>query len=140
MRFLFLCCLFLFSMSLFAEKVIWSGTVSASGEPTPDIPLELRGEYIIRSSGVVNVDKWIEGKEKFSNDACYSFGTNGKTEGVVSLQNSLNVPMCTGTYLQDHVYESAPFTADQNRIHFWVYDIDYDDNNGEFDVEIIELN
>jgi len=51
----------------------------------------------------------------------------------------MNFEVCGGKYQSDHVYISQPFVAVQSGIHFWIYDTDYEDNSGEFEVEVIQV-
>lgn len=138
--------LFAFSLLFFsatvssADEVIWSGDVQSDGTPTQPITLTLRENYQIRASGFINLGKWIQASEKLANDSCYEFNKEKELQKIECLKNSQNITVCDGTYHPDHVYQSQPFTAKQNRIHFWVYDTDYDDNHGSFKVEIIHKN
>lgn len=137
-RVLFFCSvLFLYLGNVHADDVIWSGEVKSDGSPTASIPLVLNQSYQIKASKALNLGKWVQNGEELANDACYEFGQSQHQTKVESLKNSQNISVCDGTYHPDHVYQSAPFTAKQNRIHFWVYDTNYDDNNGFFHVEVI---
>jgi len=139
-RTLFFCGLLsLYIGNSYADKVIWSGEVKSDGTPTTAIPLNLRENYKIKVSQFVNLGKWVQKGEKLANDACYEFNKEKPQDKVEFLKNSQNISVCDGTYHPDHIYESTPFAAKQNRLHFWVYDTDYDDNNGAFRVEIIHL-
>lgn len=123
-----------------SEKVIWKGEVQANGQPTNTIKLTLHKKYQIKVSGYLNLGKWIQNKEELANDACYEFSPTSFTTKLEAFQNSHDIPVCDGTYHSDHSYQSKPFIAAQDRIHFWVYDTYYDDNTGAFQVEVIELN
>lgn len=129
--------LFLCIDSVCADQVIWSGEVKSDGTPTNSIPLTLRERYQIQVSKVINVGKWIQAREQLANDACFEFNKEKFTEKVESFKNSQNISVCDGAYHPDHVYRSDPFEAKQNRLHFWVYDTNYDDNHGAFHVEVI---
>ena len=120
----------------YADEVIWRGKVNADGTPTTSIPLELHERYQIKVSESINLGKWNQDGEKLANDAFYMFDKSKSVEKIESLKNSQDVPFDQGTYHPDHVYQSEPFVAKQNRIHFWVSDTNYDDNNGNFHVEI----
>ena len=121
----------------YADEVIWSGDVKSDGSATASIPLILHERYQIKASQFVNLGKWVQAGEKLANDACYEFNKTQSQEKLEFLKNSQNISVCDGSYHPDHAYQSEPFVAKQNRIHFWVYDTDYDDNNGVFHVEII---
>lgn len=125
--------------SIDADQSIWKGTVSADGTPTEPIRLEMHKKYIISVKGFVNLGKWIQGGEKLANDACFEFNPRTSIAKITALENSHKIPVCDGTYHLNHHYQSKPFVAKHNRIHFWVHDAYYDDNSGEFDVEIIEV-
>lgn len=125
--------------SLQASEVVWEGTVHSDGSPSKTISLDLHQKYQLRGSGFVNLGKWVQNREKLANDANYEFNSEGETEKVVSLKNSLDIPLGDGKYHADHIYQSEPFTPKQNKIHFWVYDTDYEDNNGEFKVEVLRI-
>jgi len=132
--------LLLLATHVFAEEVIWSGTVSSDGTPSPAIPLTLHHQYQMEVRGVVNLEKWVQQGEKLANDGCFEFTANGNIlNPLVSLRNSLGIPSCTGDYNPQHSYRSTPFTAASDRLHFWVYDSLYEDNSGDFEVKIIEL-
>lgn len=122
-----------------ASEVVWEGTVHSDGSPSKTISLDLHQKYQLRGSGFVNLGKWVQNREKLANDANYEFNSEGETEKVVSLKNSLDIPLGDGKYHADHIYQSEPFTPKQNKIHFWVYDTDYEDNNGEFKVEVLRI-
>lgn len=123
--------------SVNADEVIWKGEVKSDGAATASIPLKLKQTYQIKASQFINLGKWNQAGEKLANDACYEFNKEKSIEKVESLKNSLDIAICDGTYHKDHVYLSKPFLAKQNRIFFWVYDTDYDDNNDSFYVEVI---
>jgi hypothetical protein len=129
----------LVSLDCQADKIIWSGEVNANGAPTESISLVLQQQYQIKVSGYVNLGKWIQHREKLASDACYEFSQNHPFKKLTSIRNSLDISMCEGPYHPDHVYRSDIFTANQNRIHFWVYDTYYEDNGGSFHVEIINI-
>lgn len=136
--YLFIFCFFIFlSANGFAEKVVWSAHVKADGTPSEVAILDLNQQYIIRASGFVNLGKWMQGGEKLANDACYEFNDKVTQKSIVTLRNSQNVSICDGAYHPDHIYLSNPFIAKQNKIHFWINDVDYDDNSGALQVEII---
>lgn len=129
--------LFTCTGSLAADEVVWQGAISSDGSPSKAIPLTLKETYQIKVSGFINLGKWVQGGKKLANDSCYEFSNEGSTERVSVLENSIDVSVCEGKYHPDHVYISEPFVAKQNRVHFWVSDTDYDDNSGDFQVEII---
>lgn len=131
--------IFLLASSAFAEKVIWKGKVSANGTPSEVISLDMHKQYTIHVHGYVNLGKWVKGGEKLANDACFEFNKTTKVSKAASLENSLYITVCDGLYHLDHVYQSQPFIAKKNRVHFWVNDTYYDDNTGEFEVEVIQL-
>lgn len=145
---IFICCLVttLCSINVYAENTrVWSGQVSSNGTPSESIPLETGKKYQIRASGSVNLNKWRQAGQPLGEDANYSYVASSTSEDVnatkgETLKNSLSIPLGDGTYHPDHIYSSQPFVAKENRIHFWVYDIDYDDNAGSFDVEIYKIN
>lgn len=121
----------------FADEVVWSGDVSSDGSPTNAITLEFDKTYQINASGYINLGKWIQAQKKLANDPCYEFNKEKSTVKLESLKNSLNISVCDGNYHPDHIYQSVPFVAKNNRIHFWIDDTDYDDNSGSFHVEIV---
>lgn len=123
--------------SSYADEVIWSGDIKSDGSATAPITLILHERYQIKASQFVNLGKWVQAGEKLANDACYEFNKETSLEKSEFLRNSQNISLCDGTYHPDHIYQSEPFVAKQNRLHFWVYDTDYDDNNGVFHAEII---
>lgn len=138
-------CFSLFFSVCHAEKVIWSGKVQSDGTPTRAIPLVLHQQYQVKVSGIVNLGKWKQGGKALANDACFEYIPGEKDldnetiSKLVSLRNSNDISICDGKFHPDHKYQSEPFSAKQNKIHFWVYDIDYSDNHGAFDVEIVEV-
>lgn len=123
--------------SLIADEVVWQGTISSDGSPSKAVPLKIKETYQIKVSGFINLGKWVQAGQKLANDACYEFSTEGSKEHVSAFENSIDVSVCDGKYHPDHVYTSEPFVAKQNRVHFWVNDTDYDDNSGDYQVEII---
>jgi hypothetical protein len=136
--FLFFHCLLSIGFcNVYADEVIWKGHIQSDGSATVPIPLVLNEHYRIKVSQVINLGKWVQERENLANDACYEFNKEKHLEKYESLKNSQNISVCDGTYHLDHVYQSAPFVAKQNRLLFWVSDTDYDDNNGAFYVEII---
>lgn len=136
---LFFCAVTFFINAEAAEKIVWSGEVSSNGEPTETITLVNNNRYQIKVQGFVNLGKWIQNREELANDACYEFSPSGKAEKAKALANSADISVCEDKYRTDHNYQSEPFIAKQNRIHFWINDSNYDDNSGAMKVQIIEL-
>lgn len=137
-RSLFFCILLsLWVSQSFADELIWSGDINADGTPSPSIPLTLHQTYQIKVSRFVNLGKWRQNGEELAYDACYEFSRERSHQKFEFLKNSQNISVCDGIYHLDHIYISEPFVAKQNRIHFWVYDTDYENNKGSFHVEII---
>lgn len=129
----------LMSALLNADEVVWTGNVNSDGTPSEAVRLNLKDTYQIKVSGFINLGKWVQQREKLANDACYEFNPEAATEQIISIKNSLDIAVCDGKYHPDHVYISKPFIAQQNRVHFWIFDQDYDDNHGELKVEIIQV-
>lgn len=123
--------------SLSADEVIWRGKVESNGTPTKLITLKTHEEYQIKASGFINLGKWKQAGEALANDACFEFSEKFPPEKFQALKNSNEIDICKGEYHPDHVYVSAPFVAKDNRIFFWVNDLNYDDNSGDFEVEVI---
>jgi hypothetical protein len=134
-RLFFILSLFAFA-NAYSDHIVWSGLVLSDGTPTAPVKLELHKEYFIKASGFVNLGKWVQGGEKLANDACFEFNKEKNTAKVESLKNSNDISVCDGDYNPNHIYQSAVFTAKQDRIHFWVHDTTYEDNSGSFKVEI----
>jgi hypothetical protein len=129
----------MFSQGQTAETILWKGNVNADGTPSTLVTLKLHNKYQIRVSGFVNLGKWIQNKEELANDACYEFNKETPTSKLKSFRNSHEIDVCDGNYHADHSYISKPFVADQDRIHFWIYDNYYDDNHGVLQVEVLDL-
>lgn len=121
----------------FADEVVWKGEVNSDGSPTDTITLEIGKTYQIHASNYINLGKWVQAQNKLANDACFEFNKEKSVTKFESLKNSLSVSVCDGSYHADHNYQSLPFTAKSNRIHFWIDDTDFDDNSGSFKVEIV---
>lgn len=139
-KYFFLCAIsFLISQIAFSDEVVWKGQVSADGTPTKAINLKLDEKYQIIAKGYVNLGKWIEAGQKLGEDPSYEFNAPSGPERLKTLMNSNDIHLDDKKYNPDHIYKSAPFIAKQNKIHFWVHDTDYDNNNGNFDVEIIKI-
>lgn len=134
-----ICLCLLFVAYGYGDTVVWSGKVKSDGTPTQSIKLQLGKKYQIKVSGLVNLGKWWQQGEALANDACYEFNSHVTPHKVDTFKNSLNIPVCTGEYHPDHIYQSNPFLAIQSGIHFWIYDTNYDDNNGNFDVQVIQV-
>lgn len=123
-----------------AATTIWKGDVNADGTPSPIVKLKLGRKYQLLVSGSINLGKWRQQGEALENDACFEFGKNEiPSSHIETFKNSLNVSVCDGEYHPNHVYQSPPFLAAQNGIHFWIYDTNYEDNSGALQVEVIEL-
>lgn len=136
---IYICTFLIFlSTSCQAENILWSGNVEANGNPTEAVGLELFKKYKIRVSGVINLGKWIQNREKLANDACFEFNPEEKTTKIMSIRNSMDISVCNNQYNSNHIYESPVFKAEQNKIHFWIEDSDYDDNSGSFQIQIIK--
>lgn len=136
----YLCsCSFFFCAQMHAENVVWKGDVSSNGSPTHAIPLVMHKRYQIKVNGFVNLGKWVQNGEQLASDACYEYNAEKPTSKQESLKNSMEISVCDGQYHANHQYQSQPFVAEKNRIHFWVEDEDYEDNVGSFQVQIIEL-
>lgn len=132
-------CLGIQNFSL-ADNVVWSGTVNSDGNPTKAIPLETGKQYQIKGSGVVKLGNWKKNGEELSSDPCFLFGSDPESVTKTNaLRNSAEIEICDGKYRLNHVYTSFPFTATQERIHFWIHDSIYNDNTGTFAVEIVEI-
>lgn len=132
---------FLFFNNCTADSIIWNGEVKADGSPTKPIKLILGETYIIKTKGVVNLGKWWIQGVPLASDACYEF--NEKLPDPIkhtTLKNSLEISVCTEAFNKEHIYESKPFKAAQSLVHFWINDIDYDDNNGSLLVQIVHIN
>lgn len=138
---LFTTLLTLFFAHCHADKVVWKGDVDADGTPTDAIRLEIRKRHQIKVSGFVNLGKWKQGGKSLANDACYEFSEEGNSPvKAETLKNSHDVTVCSDKkYHPDHIYQSEPFVAKQDRIHFWIYDTLYDDNSGSLQVEITQV-
>jgi len=127
------------ALNSYTDETVWKGSVDSNGVPTKPIKLELHKQYEIKVSGFINLGKWVQAGEKLANDACYEFSDDKRhMEKFESIKNSQGISVCEGQYNDDHVYTSKPFVAKQNRIFFWVNDTNYDDNNGLYEVEIIQ--
>lgn len=137
--YLILCCVCFSFCQSFADEVIWKGKVHSDGTPTAQINLTLHQKYQIKASGYINLGKWMQAGEKLANDPCFEFNEKLAPEKIESLKNSQNIVICTGKYQPDHTYLSETFEAKQNRLFFWIFDTDYEDNNGEFEVEVIHI-
>ncbi|MCE2983941.1 MAG: hypothetical protein LW832_10310 [Parachlamydia sp.] len=138
MRLLILFAFLSFTGHAQADKTVWMGEIQANGAPSELVTLELNQDYKIKVSGFMNLGKWIQKREKLANDACYEFSAEKEIQKIEAIKNSLDINVCDGTFHADHIYESKPFTAKKNRLHFWVNDHDYDDNSGSFHVELIQ--
>lgn len=137
-------CFSLSSVS-YAADAIWSKQLNSNGTPSEIVKLNLGDTYKLKVSGTMNLGKWRTNKQPLENDACYeffadpAFQNDMKPKKIDAFKNSLNIIVCDGEYHPNHIYESKPFVATQNGIHFWVEDIDYEDNSGALDVEIIQV-
>ncbi len=125
--------------NIFANSVVWRGEANANGNPTTNVPLIIGKKYQIRVSGTINLGKWWQDGKPLIEDACYEYNEKVTPFKLDSIQNSLKVSLVNDKFNSNHVYESNPFTATQNRIHFWVHDTSYDDNTGSFLVEILDV-
>ena len=125
--------------SSYADTVVWSGEVQASGYPTSLINLTLGKKYQIKVSGSVNLGKWWQAGKPLADDACFEYNDETVPTSVSTFRNSMQISVSDGAYHEDHSYLSQPFIAEQNGIHFWIYDTDYSDNSGALNVKIIEL-
>ncbi len=121
-----------------AEQVIWEGEVNSDGTPTTSVKLTLGHEYFIKVSGVMNLKKWWKQGKPLEEDACFEFNAEQTPMKLLSFKNSININVCDGTYHPDHIYTSKPFIAAQSGVHFWIYDSDYEDNNGTLFVQVID--
>ena len=140
MKGIFCAALLLFGASCFAESTVWEGEVNSNGIPSELIKLTLGKKYNIKVSGTVNTEKWHQGNVPLGEDACFDFGDHLHPVPNELIKNSMGLDFCQdGLYHEDHVYESRPFVAKQNGIHFWVNDFDYSDNTGAFKLQVIEL-
>jgi len=134
---LFFCTSF-FSQVL-ADTVVWSGDVDSNGTPTALIPLTLGKQYQVKASGTLNLGKWWQAGKPLEEDAFYEYNNSIDPIKLETLKNSFNLSLNNNGFHPDHVYLSKPFTAAQNGVHFWISDIDYGDNTGKLQVQIIEL-
>lgn len=128
--------------SAYCDQVVWSGKVSSDGSPSKSITLDIGKQYQIKSSGIITLGNWKKNGEELVSDTCYLFGSDENSiTKTSSLKNSADINLCEdGKYHPNHVYTSFPFSAKQERIHFWVHDTIYGDNIGSLAVEVIEIN
>ena len=131
------CSLYLFNCD--ADKVIWSGEVNSNGSPTEAIPLVINQKYQIKVSHYLNLGKWIQQGEPLASDACYEFNRDHPLNPLSTFKNSHDISVCNGSYHPNHIYRSNVFFAKQNRIHFWIYDTNYEDNSGSLHVDLISI-
>ncbi len=139
---IFVFCAVLFSQwtNMSANEIIWEGEVNADGVPTKPIHLVIHKRYQITATKSINLGKWIQEGEKLANDACYLFNPEGKAmDRSESLKNNQDISVWDGKYHADHIYQSQPFEATQNRLFFWINDSDYDDNSGSLHVTVTRL-
>lgn len=127
-----------------ADTSVWHGKVSSDGSPSPSVKLTLGQNYKVKVSGKMNLGKWRTGGQALENDACFEFFANPERQDhpptkTAALRASIHIDVCGGKYQSNHTYESNPFIAAQNGIHFWIQDVDYEDNSGELDVEIVHV-
>lgn len=126
------------------EALVWKGSVSSDGNASASIPLEIGATYQISVSGTINLGKWRQNGQPLGEDAYFSFEISNPSDltGVSksdNFKNSMLIAVGGEKYNPSHVYVSQPFKATENRIHFWVYDTNYDDNSGAFSVQIFKL-
>lgn len=122
-----------------AATSIWEGEINSNGTPTEMVKLSLGKKYTVKVSGVVNTNKWHQGSAALGEDACFDFGDQVNPQPNELVKNSLNIDICADKQFHpDHIYESEPFEAKKNGIHFWVDDDDYTDNHGSFKAQIFE--
>ena len=140
----FLPTLCLFSVLAFgictADMTVWKGKVDSDGTPTPTVKLLLGKRYQIKASGTMNLGKFRQAGLPLADDACFEFNDKVTPKITHGLQNSIGISVCDGHYHPDHRYQSIPFKAIQSGVHFWIYDTDYNDNHGNLEVEVIQLN
>lgn len=125
--------------SCFAEKIVWNGELSSDGTPSQAIPLDLDKKYQIIVSGVINLGKWVEGGVPMDEDAGFEFGGPNGPEHQPVFKSSNEMALDTKKYNPDHTYKSIPFVAKNSKIHFWIDDKDYSDNNGSLKVQVVQL-
>ena len=136
----FLCAfMFLCMGSCFGETIVWSGEVQADGAPSPIVALEIGKRYQIRASGTMDLGRWWQQGKPLKNDACYGYNDVVGPEPIESLKDSINIGVSDGKYHPDHVYHSEPFIAQESGVHFWIHDINYNDNKGSLTVEVLQL-
>ncbi len=119
---------------------IWKGSLNSGGAPSPSIPLTIGKNYQIIVSGQVSLGRWSKNGKEMINDACYEFNAVGAPVLLQSFNNSLGISVCDGKFHPNHIYQSLPFAAEKESISFWVFDTDYSDNNGAFQVQLNQIN
>ena len=129
----------LFTTCSFAKEVIWNGQVPSDGTPTGAIDLTLHKKYQFIVSGTMNLGKWVQAGQPLSDDAGFEFNSSLGPKRLNTFRNSSDIPLDNTTFHPDHIYKSIPFTAMQNKIHFWIEDEDYSDNTGSLNIQLVQL-
>ena len=115
--------------------------MKADGTPSAPVDLRLNEKYKLQVNGVIDLGKYYQEDTPLADDAVYEFisKTDKVTSPLKNFRNSFDISLSDEKYHPDHTYFSKPFVARQSRIHFWIDDIDYSDNIGSLQVNIIHL-
>jgi hypothetical protein len=119
------------------DKLIWSGRISATGQPSEPVQLLNGNSYYFLVKGTVNFGT-LNGKA-LNNDACYEFNSKGYPEAVAIFKNNLEFSCGDDKYHTDHVYCSGKFESKGQAINFWLFDTDYSGNSGSLEVDIYSI-
>jgi len=104
--------------------------VPASGQPVVLGGLQPGGVYQLRVSGWMSFGTWWQNGRPLLNDACFEFAAKGYPDPLPVVANDYGLPLCGGSYRDDHVYLSPRFVAPTAQVTLWVVDTDYRDNAG----------
>ena len=123
--------------AVWADQVIWSGTVSGNGTRTNPVSLKAGETYVLEVSGWMVIGRLASNGQDRHHDPLYEFDNSGKMIKPGSLSaNSLGIKT-SGNYNTGHVYRSAPFKSDGKSLVLWVQDGRYDDNKGGLSAKVI---
>jgi len=121
-----------------ANRVVWQGNVSSRGQRITSFPLERGKTYYLEVSGTVYFGRWRVNRRSLVNDACYEFNAKGYPDSLPVFKNNMNIQVCA-PYQPNHVYRSAPFRSNGQRITFWICGTDCRDNRGSLNVRIVQV-
>ena len=119
------------------QLTIWSGALASNGGVIATTRLQHGQRYQVRIAGAVHFGTWKPTKRALKNDACFEFNSGRGAVSLPIIQNSHGLNFCARGYSARHVYQTQLIYGDGRALTLRVFDTDYRDNYGSFNVQVV---